>query len=204
MKPVGLHGPDGRRPYAVVQLRQENLAKSQLNLVGFQSRMKWGEQQRVLRLIPGLENARFERFGQIHRNTFVNAPVHLDRLYRVKAAPRVRLAGQITGVEGYLESAATGLAIGLYLALELGGREPEPLPPTTALGALARHLTESDPRHYQPANINYGLFPELPERFRKSDRKAAYVERARADLAGWAERHGVATAAARQDLVVAP
>ncbi len=202
MKPVGLHAPDGRRPYAVVQLRQENLAKSQFNLVGFQSRMKWGEQQRVLRMIPGLENARFERFGQIHRNTFVNAPVHLDRLYRVKSAPRVRLAGQITGVEGYLESAATGLAIGLYLALErAGGREPEPLPPTTALGALARHLTESDPRHFQPANINYGLFPELPERFRKSDRKAAYVERARADLAAWAERHGLATASLREEAV---
>jgi len=201
MKPVGLHGPDGRRPYAVVQLRQENLAKSQLNLVGFQSRMKWGEQQRVLRMIPGLENARFERFGQIHRNTFVNSPVHLDRLYRLKAEPRLRLAGQITGVEGYLESAATGLAIGLYLAAERGltlgpaGREPEPLPPTTALGALARHLTESDPRHFQPANVNYGLFPELPERFRKGDRRAAHAERARADLAAWAERQGVALAA---------
>jgi methylenetetrahydrofolate--tRNA-(uracil-5-)-methyltransferase len=204
MKPVGLHAPDGRRPYAVVQLRQENLAKSQFNLVGFQSRMKWGEQQRVLRMIPGLENARFERFGQIHRNTFVNAPVHLDRLYRVKSAPRVRLAGQITGVEGYLESAATGLAIGLYLALErAGGSEPEPFPSTTALGALARHLTESDPRHFQPANINYGLFPELPERFRKNDRKAAYVERARADLAAWAERHGIATASLREEAVAA-
>jgi methylenetetrahydrofolate--tRNA-(uracil-5-)-methyltransferase len=193
MKPVGLHGPDGRRPYAVVQLRQENLAKSQMNLVGFQSRMKWGEQERVLRMIPGLERARFERFGQIHRNTFVNSPVHLDALYRVKAAPRVRLAGQITGVEGYLESAATGLAIGIYLGLERMGRAPEPFPPTTALGALARHLTESDPRHFQPANVNYGLFPELPERRRKSDRRAAYAERARADLAAWAQRHGVAT-----------
>ncbi|HEY8021025.1 MAG TPA: methylenetetrahydrofolate--tRNA-(uracil(54)-C(5))-methyltransferase (FADH(2)-oxidizing) TrmFO, partial [Thermoanaerobaculia bacterium] len=128
MKPVGLHAPDGRRPYAVVQLRQENLAKSQMNLVGFQSRMKWGEQQRVLRMIPGLESARFERFGQIHRNTFVNSPVHLDRLYRVKSAPRVRLAGQITGVEGYLESAATGLAIGLYIVLERAGGLLEPLP----------------------------------------------------------------------------
>jgi methylenetetrahydrofolate--tRNA-(uracil-5-)-methyltransferase len=192
MKPVGLHTPDGRRPYAVVQLRQENLAKSQMNLVGFQSRMKWGEQERVLRMIPGLEHARFERFGQIHRNTFVNSPVHLDRFYRLKAEPRVRLAGQITGVEGYLESAATGLAIGLYLSLERTGREIEPLPPTTALGSLARHLTESDPRHFQPANVNYGLFPELPERQRKSDRRAAYVERARVDLAAWAERMGIA------------
>lgn len=191
MKPVGLTAPDGRRPYAVVQLRQENLAKSHFNLVGFQSRMKWGEQERVLRLIPGLENARFVRFGQIHRNTFINAPVHLDKQYRVKAEPRVRLAGQITGVEGYLESAATGLAIGLYIALERQGGTPEPFPATTALGALARHLTESDPKHFQPANINYGLFSELPEKVRKGDRRAAYVERARAELAAWAARNGV-------------
>jgi len=192
MKPVGLRAPDGRRPWAVVQLRQENLAKSQLNLVGFQSRMKWGEQQRVLAMIPGLENARFVRFGQIHRNTFVNSPVHLDRHYRVKAAPRVRLAGQITGVEGYLESAATGLAIGLYLAFERArGRAPEPFPPTTALGALARHLTESDPRHFQPANINYGLFVEL-DGLKKVDRRAAFARRAHGELLAWAERHGVA------------
>jgi methylenetetrahydrofolate--tRNA-(uracil-5-)-methyltransferase len=191
MKPVGLTGPDGRRPYAVVQLRQENLAKSHFNLVGFQSRMKWGEQERVLRRIPGLENARFVRFGQIHRNTFINAPIHLDSHYRVKSRPQVRLAGQITGVEGYLESAATGLAIGLYIALERQGGTPEPFPATTALGALARHLTESDPKHFQPANINYGLFAELPEKVRKGDRRAAYVERARAELAGWAVRNGV-------------
>jgi methylenetetrahydrofolate--tRNA-(uracil-5-)-methyltransferase len=191
MKPVGLTAPDGRRPWAVVQLRQENLAKSQFNLVGFQSRMKWGEQDRVLRLIPGLENAKFVRFGQIHRNTFINAPTHLDKRYRVKSEPRVRLAGQITGVEGYLESAATGLAIGLYLSMELAGREPEPFPATTALGALARHLTESDPKHFQPANINYGLFEELPGRVKKKDRREAYVDRAQGDLAAWAERNGV-------------
>lgn len=193
MKPVGLTGPDGRRPWAVVQLRQENIAKSYFNMVGFQSRMKWGDQQRVLRMIPGLETANFVRFGQIHRNTFINAPTHLDKLYRVKSAPRVRLAGQITGVEGYLESAATGLAIGLYLSLERQGRMPEPFPPTTALGALARHLTESDPKHFQPANINYGLFEELPERYRKADRRAAFAERARAELLAWAERHQVET-----------
>lgn len=191
MKPVGLTAPDGRRPYAVVQLRQENLAKSHFNLVGFQSRMKWGEQQRVLRMIPGLEEAKFVRFGQIHRNTFINAPTHLDRWYRLQAHPRIRLAGQITGVEGYLESAATGLAIGLYLSLERQGRTPEPFPATTALGALARHLTESDPKHFQPANINYGLFAELEGRVRKLHRRGAYVERARAELAAWAARQGV-------------
>ena len=191
MKPVGLTTPDGRRPWAVVQLRQENLAKSQFNLVGFQSRMKWGEQQRVLKMIPGLENAQFVRFGQIHRNTFINAPTHLDKHYRVKARPRVRLAGQITGVEGYLESAATGLAIGLYISLEREGRPPEPFPATTALGALARHLTESDPERFQPANINYGLFEELTGRIRRKDKRPAFVERAQGSLAAWAERNGV-------------
>jgi methylenetetrahydrofolate--tRNA-(uracil-5-)-methyltransferase len=189
MKPVGLTAPDGRRPWAVAQLRREDLAKSQFNLVGFQSRMTWPEQKRVLRLLPGLERAEFVRLGQIHRNTFINAPTHLDRHYRIKAAPRVRLAGQITGVEGYLESAATGLAIALYLTLERrDGGEPEPFPPTTALGALARHLTESDPKRFQPANVNYGLFTDLPERMRKANRRAAYAERAHRDLAAWAER----------------
>lgn len=196
MKPVGLRTPDGSRPYAVVQLRQEDLAKSHYNLVGFQSRLKWGEQKRVFRMIPGLENARFERMGQIHRNTFVNAPTHLDRRYRIKKNPRVRLAGQITGVEGYLESAATGLAIALYLVLErrdaerpTSGSENE-FPGTTALGALARHLTESSPENFQPANINYGLFEDLPGRVRKRQRRAAFAGRARRDLLAWAERQG--------------
>ncbi|MEP7012558.1 MAG: methylenetetrahydrofolate--tRNA-(uracil(54)-C(5))-methyltransferase (FADH(2)-oxidizing) TrmFO [Acidobacteriota bacterium] len=193
MKPVGLTAPDGRRPWAVVQLRQENLAKSQFNLVGFQSRMKWGDQDRVLRTIPGLENAKFVRFGQIHRNTFLNSPTHLDRWYRLKAAPHLRLAGQITGVEGYLESAATGLAIGLYVALErAAGSSAEPFPATTALGALIRHLVESDPRHFQPANINYGLFEELPRRVKKVDKRAALADRAHEALVDWAVRHGVA------------
>jgi methylenetetrahydrofolate--tRNA-(uracil-5-)-methyltransferase len=197
MKPVGLTAPDGTKPYAVVQLRQENLAKTHFNLVGFQSRMKWPEQKRVLRMIPGLESAEFVRLGQIHRNTFINAPASLDKLYRVKAAPRLRLAGQITGVEGYLESAATGLAIALYVvlerngALERAGRPFEPFPATTALGALARHLTESDPRHFQPANINYGLFAPLDERVRKQHRRAAWADRAHRALAAWAEAHGV-------------
>jgi methylenetetrahydrofolate--tRNA-(uracil-5-)-methyltransferase len=205
MKPVGLRAPDGRRPWAVVQLRQENLARSHFNLVGFQSRMKWGEQQRVLRLIPGLERANFVRFGQIHRNTFINSPRHLDKLYRLRAAPHVRLAGQITGVEGYLESAATGLAIGLYLCLErAAGAAPEPFPPTTALGALARHLTESDARHFQPANINYGLFDELPERARKGDRRAAFAARAAADLAAWAAHQGVALSAGPGAVTASP
>ncbi len=192
MKPVGLRGPDGRRPYAVVQLRQENLARTQYNLVGFQSRMKWGEQGRVLRLIPGLEHAEFVRFGSVHRNTFINAPTHLDKLYRLRAEPRLRLAGQLTGVEGYLESAATGLAAALHLASERAGHAAEPFPPTTALGALARHLTESDPKHFQPANVNYGLFEELPARAKKLDRRRFYAERAHRDLVAWGGRQGVA------------
>lgn len=185
MKPVGLRTPDGKRPYAVVQLRQEDLTRSRYNLVGFQSRMKWGEQKRVFRMIPGLERARFARLGQVHRNTFVNSPIHLSRFYRLKARPRIRLAGQITGVEGYLESAATGLVVGLYLSLERSGVSASALPRTTALGALARHLTESSPERFQPANINYGLFPELGRRLKREQRKQAMVERARRALADW-------------------
>ncbi len=204
MKPVGLRTPDGERPWAVVQLRQENIAKSHLNLVGFQSRMKWGEQKRVLGLIPGLAHAEFVRLGQIHRNTFVNSPVHLDPWYRIKAQPRLRLAGQITGVEGYLESAATGLLSGLYLVLEHRARAsaaahgaettsllPRPLPATTALGTLARHLTESDPKRFQPTNVNYGLFEPLTVRAKKRERRAHYAQRARQELAVWAQEHQV-------------
>ncbi len=195
MKPVGLTRPDGSKAYAIVQLRQETLARSHYNLVGFQSRMTWDAQKRVLRMIPGLEKARFERLGQAHRNTFVNAPKHLDKLYRLKAWPRLRLAGQITGVEGYLESAATGIAVALYLALERRGCEPEPLPGATALGTLARHLTESEARNFQPANINYGLFeplddPGLRGRKGRQERRRRLVERALAELEHWRRGHG--------------
>jgi len=192
MKPVGLKGPDGRRPYAVVQLRRESLARDHFNLVGFQTRMKWPEQKRVLRSLPGFELAEFVRLGQVHRNTFVNAPLHLDQFYRVRQEPRIRLIGQITGVEGYLESAATGLAAALYLAREIQGRQLEPFPATTALGALARHLTKSQARHFQPANINYGLFVELATPVAKRHRRAAFVDRARQDLGAWAQRNSVA------------
>ncbi len=205
MKPVGLTAPDGRRPYAVVQLRQENLARSHYNLVGFQSRLKWPEQRRVFRRIPGLEAAELVRYGQIHRNTFVNSPTHLDPLYRLRAEPRVRLAGQLTGVEGYLESAASGLAIALYLSLERAlerrgggpGREAdlEPIPATTALGCLARHLTESDPERFQPANVNFGLFEDLPGKVKKRERRGAYAERARRELLAWAARQGLEASA---------
>ncbi len=191
MKPVGLTAPDGTRPHAVVQLRQEDLARSQYNLVGFQSRMTWPEQRRVLRTLPGLQDARFVRHGQIHRNTFINAPLHLDRWYRLAGRRNLRLAGQLTGVEGYLESAATGLVTALYLLLEDdNGRPPTPLPDTTALGALARHLTESSPKRYQPTNINYGLLTPLTERLPRRERRPAYARRARAALEAWAASAG--------------
>ena len=194
MKPVGLTTPEGDRPHAVVQLRQEDLARSQYNLVGFQSRMTWPEQRRVLRTLPGLEEARFVRYGQVHRNTFINAPLHLDRWYRIAARPNLRLAGQMTGVEGYLESAATGLAVALYLLLQEQEQPPPPLPDTTALGALARHLTESNPKRYQPTNINYGLLEPLGRRVPRRDRRAAYVARASDALAAWADSMGIGEA----------
>ena len=191
MKPVGLTAPDGSRAYAVVQLRRESLAHDRLNLVGFQSRMKWGEQKRVFGMLPGFERARFARLGQIHRNTFINSPRHLDRLYRLKSRPQLRLAGQITGVEGYLESAATGLANALYLVLARRGGPVEPLPDTTAFGALARHLVDSGEKNFQPANVNYGLFPDLPRRLPRRQRRQAHAARAAADLAAWVARRGL-------------
>jgi len=194
MKPVGLQTPDGRRPHAVVQLRQEDLAQSQYNLVGFQSRMTWPEQRRVLRTLPGLESARFVRFGQVHRNTFVNAPLCLDPWYRIVKRPHLRLAGQLTGVEGYLESAATGLVVALYLLLQKEERQCPPLPWTTALGALARHLVESNPKRYQPTNINYGLLEPLPGRVPRRHRRAARVRRARSALDAWVDTMHIAGA----------
>jgi methylenetetrahydrofolate--tRNA-(uracil-5-)-methyltransferase len=191
MKAVGLRTPDGTRPYAVVQLRRESLARDHLNMVGFQSRLKWGEQRRVFGSLPGFADAEFLRLGQVHRNTFVNAPTHLDAHYRLRRHPRIRLAGQITGVEGYLESAATGLAIGLYLSRELAGSPTDPLPGTTAFGALARHLTRSAADHFQPANVNYGLFEELAARVPRKQRRAAFAERAWRDLEEWARRHDI-------------
>jgi len=191
MKPIGLRAPDGTRPWAVVQLRRESLSREQFNLVGFQSRMKWGEQQRVFRTLPGFANAEFVRLGQVHRNTFVNAPRCLDERYRVRSEPRVRLAGQITGVEGYLESAATGLAVALEIAGERAGRPIEPAPATTALGALVRHLTASDPERFQPANVNFGLFEPMVPLPKKKERRAAYAARARAELEAWRSRCAV-------------
>ena len=187
MKPVGLDNPrTGRWPYAVVQLRQDNTLGTLWNMVGFQTKLKYAEQQRIFRTIPGLENAEFARFGGLHRNTFLNSPLLLDRELRLKSAPHVRFAGQITGCEGYVESAAMGLLAGLMAAHELAGRPWEAPPRTTALGALLAHVTgDAEAATYQPMNINFGLFPPPAPEVKKKQRKAAYTERAKADLLGW-------------------
>lgn len=180
MKPMGLVDPrTGRRPFAVVQLRQENLRADSYNLVGFQNHMRFGEQQRVLRMIPGLEHAEFVRYGQIHRNTYINAPALLSSTLQLRSRSRILFAGQISGVEGYVESIATGLLAGRNAAALARGEEPEPLPRETALGSLCAYISGADPGDYQPANITFDLLPKLEdatqERLRR-DRKARHAE----------------------------
>ena len=171
MKPVGLRDPrTGKTPWAVVQLRKENLRADSYNLVGFQNHLKWGEQARVLRLIPGLENAKFLRYGQIHRNTYICAPVLLDSTLRLKTAPTILFAGQICGVEGYTESIASGMLAGLYAAALVSGREPAPVPRGTALGSLIHYITHADAKNFQPANITFDLLEPLEEETRKKIR----------------------------------
>jgi methylenetetrahydrofolate--tRNA-(uracil-5-)-methyltransferase len=190
MKPVGLSDPQtGRRPWAVVQLRQDDLAAEHWNLVGFQTKLTQGEQMRVFRTIPGLEAARFVRFGMIHRNTFLNAPRHLDRRLRLRLRPELRLAGQLTGVEGYVESAATGLMAARMLAAELRGTVPSPPPPETAHGGLIRHLTESNADSFQPANVTWGLLvqPDEVRRIRnRRERRERHAEIALHRIVDWA------------------
>ena len=187
MKPVGLDDPrTGRWPYAVVQLRQDNRQGTLWNIVGFQTKLKHGEQVRLFRTIPGLEQAEFARLGGLHRNAFIRAPELLDATLRLKSAPHIRFAGQITGCEGYVESAAIGLLAGRFLAAELHGEPRSPPPPETALGALLGHITgNAEAETYQPMNVNFGLFPPVSERLRKADRKLAYTSRAREALAIW-------------------
>ena len=189
MKPVGLTDPaTGARPHAVVQLRQDNALGTLFNMVGFQTKLTHGAQKRVFRLIPGLERAGFARLGGIHRNTFINSPALLDAELRLRRAPHVRFAGQITGVEGYVESAAIGLLTGRFAAAEIAGVTAPPPPPTTALGALLSHITGGHlgaGGTFQPMNVNFGLFPPLASRVPKRARKAAMVARARADLGRW-------------------
>lgn len=187
MKGVGLDDPrTGRWPYAVVQLRQDNAIGTLWNIVGFQTKLKHAEQVRLFRTIPGLENAEFARLGGLHRNTFIRSPELLDPTLRLKARPNIRFAGQITGCEGYVESAAIGLLAGRFAAAELSGNAVAPPPIETALGALLNHITgAAEAETYQPMNVNFGLFPPITGRTKKADRKKMYTERARTALAGW-------------------
>jgi methylenetetrahydrofolate--tRNA-(uracil-5-)-methyltransferase len=187
MKPVGLFDPrKTERPHAVVQLRQDNALGTLWNMVGFQTKLKHGEQTHIFRMIPGLQDATFARLGGLHRNTFINSPRLLDAQLRLKARPDLRFAGQVTGVEGYVESAAIGLLAGRFASAELLGREGTAPPETTALGALLRHITGgADAKTFQPMNVNFGLFPEPPAKTRGKDRKRAQSHRAIADLQTW-------------------
>ena len=191
MKPVGLTNPHtGARAHAIVQLRQDNALGTLYNIVGFQTKLKWGEQPRVFRMIPGLENAEFARLGGLHRNTFINSPKLLDAQLRLKILPHIRFAGQITGCEGYVESAAVGLLAGRFIAAELRGEVLAVPPPTTAMGALLHHITGgANAETFQPMNVNFGLFPLPPVEVLKKhygrDRKKVYSDRAKADLHAW-------------------
>lgn len=187
MKPVGLKDPrTGKMPYAVVQLRQENLRADSYNLVGFQNHLRFGEQARVLRLIPGLENARFLRYGQIHRNTYINAPTLLRQTLQMKDHPRVFFAGQICGVEGYVESIATGLLAGIYAAAMVSGLELDPAPRTSAFGSLTHYVTHAEARNFQPANITFDLLPPLDRKIRdRKERHRAQCELALEDFDEW-------------------
>lgn len=193
MKPVGLDNPrdttpdfpQGRWPYAVVQLRQDNKLGTLWNMVGFQTKLKHGAQVELFRTIPGLENAEFARLGGLHRNTFINSPMVLDRELRLRGAEHIRFGGQITGCEGYVESSAVGLLAGLIIASELAGEPWSPPPRTTAMGALLAHITgDAEAESYQPMNVNFGLFPPLHE-VKKKARKEAYTDRAKADFGEW-------------------
>ena len=201
LKPVGLRDPrTGREAYAVVQLRQEDRAGRMWNLVGFQTRLRIPEQQRVLRMIPGLANAEFLRYGSIHRNSYLNSPAALSAHLAARDDPSILFAGQITGVEGYTESSATGILAGINLARILSGDEPVIPPPTTMLGALYRYMREADAGHFQPMNANFGLLDDLPERVRdKKQKRELFAERSLSDMQGWIEVnsiHGTAAAPA--------
>jgi methylenetetrahydrofolate--tRNA-(uracil-5-)-methyltransferase len=193
MKPVGLKDPrTGRMPYAVVQLRQENLRADSYNLVGFQNHLKFGEQARVLRMIPGLESARFLRYGQIHRNTYINSPALLRETLQMKAYPRVLFAGQICGVEGYVESIATGLMAGINAAALVRGVEPVPPPRSSAFGSLTNYVTRAEAKNFQPANITFDLLPALEKQIRdRKERHRMQCELALREFDKWIEHIGV-------------
>lgn len=180
MKPVGLEDPKtGKRPYAVVQLRQDDAAGTLYNIVGFQTHLKWGPQKEVLRLIPGLENAEIVRYGVMHRNTFINSPKVLKSTYQFKNRESLFFAGQMTGVEGYVESAASGLIAGINAARLVEGQEALEFPIETAIGSMARYIANANPKNFQPMNANFGLFPELEKRIKgKQERNEQHANRA--------------------------
>jgi methylenetetrahydrofolate--tRNA-(uracil-5-)-methyltransferase len=190
MKPVGLQDPrTGKMPYAVVQLRQENLRADSYNLVGFQNHLKFGEQARVLRLIPGLENARFLRYGQIHRNTYINGPALLRETLQMREHGNVFFAGQICGVEGYVESIATGLMAGVHAAALALGAEPLPPPRASAFGSLVHYVTHAEAKNFQPANITFDLLPPLEQKIRdRQQRRRLQCEQALREFEGWLDR----------------
>jgi methylenetetrahydrofolate--tRNA-(uracil-5-)-methyltransferase len=198
MKPVGLVDPrTGRQPYAVVQLRQDNLAGDHYSLVGFQTQLKWGEQARVLRLVPGLERAEFVRYGMVHRNTYINGPMVLRETWQTRARPDLFIAGQVSGVEGYVESAASGLIAGLNAARLALGLDPVAPPRTTAIGALGYYVAHADPRHYDPTNVTFGIIQPLERGPRaRAARKLAISKRALAELSRWVLETGLVAAGA--------
>lgn len=178
MKPVGLTAPDGTRPYAVVQLRQDNVQASLYNIVGFQTHLTWPEQKRIIQMIPGLENANFVRYGVMHRNSFICSPKHLLNTYQLKTYPDIFMAGQITGVEGYVESAQSGMAAGINMARMLEGKETLVFPNETVMGSLANYITNASKENFQPMKANFGILPDFSIRIKKKERKAAYATRA--------------------------
>jgi methylenetetrahydrofolate--tRNA-(uracil-5-)-methyltransferase len=202
MKGVGLDNPrTGRWPHAVVQLRQDNALGTLWNMVGFQTKLKHGEQIRIFRTIPGLENAEFARLGGIHRNSFIRSPKLLDRQLRLKSKPNIRFAGQITGCEGYVVSAAVGLLAARFAAAEFIGHELAPPPVETAMGALLHHITGgADAESFQPMNVNFGLMPPIAGRTKKADRKKMYTDRAREAFAEWLEETPKARASVELDV----
>lgn len=178
MKPVGLTKPDGTKPYAVVQLRQDNVQASLYNIVGFQTHLTWPEQRRIIHLIPGLENATFVRYGVMHRNSFICSPKFLNQDYSLKNHSGIYFAGQMTGVEGYVESAQSGIIAGMNMVRYLNKQEPVIFPQETIMGALAYYITHCDESNFQPMKANFGILPDLPVRVKKKLRKEAYANRA--------------------------
>ena len=191
MKPVGLNTPDGKRPYAVVQLRQDNVQASLYNIVGFQTHLTWPEQKRIIQMIPGLENAQFVRYGVMHCNSYICSPRHLLNTYQLKESMEVFMAGQITGVEGYVESAQSGMVAGINMARLLEGKNPLKFPQETVMGALVNYITNASEEDFQPMKANFGILPELETKVKKKQRKEAYANRAIATMEKFIDENGL-------------